>query len=434
MKNLIVIIYTTKYRKGGDKFARVAKTMASNLESESNDIICTAVESKKEIKDLFTTLKQENKLISEFHFIGHAGMYGPMYGTVSYPEQFSPFELNTLDIPFEKSAKAYFHTCRSARWFAPYFSRINNVTTYGYHWYTAFSLDKDRFKIDFKNDLRKELYCFGCKGRKSHGYIASFKKLIGLMRAEKMVEFNPSQRKIDNTYDTVVNLYHNTFKDIKVRKDEYNWIANNLPKDKRIKVLDIGCGNGALLRELSNRIEKGAGVDVSENFISLAKNYNKDIKNINFQKIDSHLLPFEDNSFDVVISMLSFRYLDWDPVLIEIERVLSKTGKLLIADMVTAPTKWKEIPLFVKYKIINYINKYKNREFNSNLNQLVSDPNWKNMLKYNPIRSEHEMKWYLESRFPNRKAEIINLGYNTRILAFDSINMNNLKKIELSYP
>ena len=52
MKNLIVIIYTTKYRKGGDKFARVAKTMASNLESESNDIICTAVESKKEIRDL----------------------------------------------------------------------------------------------------------------------------------------------------------------------------------------------------------------------------------------------------------------------------------------------------------------------------------------------------------------------------------------------
>ena len=434
MENLIVIIYTTKYRKGGDKFARVAKTMASNLESESNDIICTAVESKKEIKDLFTTLKQENKLISEFHFIGHAGMYGPMYGTVSYPEQFSPFELNTLDIPFGKSAKAYFHTCRSARWFAPYFSRINNVTTYGYHWYTAFSLDKDRFKINFKNNPEKELYCFGCKGRKSHGYIASFKKIAGLMRAEKMVEFNPSQRKIDNTYDTVVNLYHNAFKNIKVRKDEYNWIVRKLPKDKRIKMLDIGCGNGALLRELSNRIENGIGVDASENFISLAKDYNKDIKNINFQKIDSHLLPFEDNSFDVVISMLSFRYLDWDPILIEIERVLSETGKLLIVDMVTAPIKWKEIPLFVKYKTINYINKYKNREFSLNLNKLVSDSNWKNMLKYNPIRSEHEMRWYLESRFPNRKAEIINLGYNTRILAFDSINMSNLKKIKLSYP
>ncbi|MGY8809377.1 MAG: class I SAM-dependent methyltransferase, partial [Fidelibacterota bacterium] len=175
-------------------------------------------------------------------------------------------------------------------------------------------------------------------------------------------------------------------------------------------------------------------VDASEDFISLAKDYNKDIKNINFQKIDSHLLPFEDNSFDVVISMLSFRYLDWDPILIEIERVLSETGKLLIVDMVTAPIKWKEIPLFVKYKTINYINKYKNREFNLNLNKLVSDSNWKNMLKYNPIRSEHEMKWYLESRFPNRKAEIINLSYNTRILAFDSINMSNLKKIKLSYP
>jgi len=35
------------------------------------------------------------------------------------------------------------------------------------------------------------------------------------------------------------------------------------------------------------------------------------------------------------------------------------------------------------------------------------------MLKHNPIRSEHEMKWYLESRFPNKKVEKINIGWNS---------------------
>lgn len=434
MKNLIIIIYTTIYRKGGDKFARVAKTMAKLKSADNQEVICKSIETKQEIKDLFTSIKGENKLIDEFHFIGHAGMYGPMYGSVEFPEQFSPYEIKIMNIPFSSAAKAYFHTCRSARWFAPYFARMKNVTTYGYHWYTAFSLKKDRFKVDLKSNQAADLYCFGCKGRKSHGYLATVKKFLGLMEAEPMVEFIPGQGDIDDTYNSVVDLYHNVFKNIKVRKDEYKWIVNHLPENKNIRVLDIGCGNGALLRELSNRIDVGIGVDTSQNFIKIASEYNRDYKNVSFQKIDSHILPFDNNSFDVIISMLSFRYLDWDPVLDEIERVLIRTGKLLIVDMVTAPVKSNEIFSFLKYKLINYFNKYSNKEFNSNLNRLVADPGWKNMLKYNPIRSQHEMKWYLESRFPRRKIEIINLGYNSRILAFDSINMNNLNKIELSYP
>jgi len=58
------------------------------------------------------------------------------------------------------------------------------------------------------------------------------------------------------------------------------------------------------------------------------------------------LSPLQDHSVDVVISMLSFRYLDWDPIMKEIERVLKKDGKFIVVDMVTAPVKWKEIPQF----------------------------------------------------------------------------------------
>jgi hypothetical protein len=42
------------------------------------------------------------------------------------------------------------------------------------------------------------------------------------------------------------------------------------------------------------------------------------------------------------------------------------------------------------------------------------------MLSYNPIRAEHEMKWYLESRFPGQQVERLDIGVHNRVLAFDS--------------
>ena len=51
---------------------------------------------------------------------------------------------------------------------------------------------------------------------------------------------------------------------------------------------------------------------------------------------------------------------------------------------------------------------------------MVGDPRWQLMLKHNPIRSDHELRWYLESRFPGRRVELLTVGWNTRVVAFDS--------------
>lgn len=108
--------------------------------------------------------------------------------------------------------------------------------------------------------------------------------------------------------------------------------------------------------------------------------------------------------------------------------------KLIIIDMVTAPVRWSEWPAFVRGKVSNFRDRSRHPEFHKNLTKLVNHPDWKHMLKYNPIRSQHEMKWYLESRFPARKVDVINAGLHSRILAFDSGDMKQLKNIELTYP
>ena len=135
-----------------------------------------------------------------------------------------------------------------------------------------------------------------------------------------------------------------------------------------------------------------------------------------------------------MISFLSFRYLDWDPIINQIKRILKPGGSILIIDMVESPVRWHEIPLLIKDKIQHYIQRYTEPVFYKNLAKLVSNSEWKKMLENNPIRAEHEMKWYLESRFPTRKVEKINIGLNSCILAFNSSNINKMKDIKITYP
>lgn len=432
---VILIVFTTKYRLGGSQFPAVARTLADEKrESEfTGEIVTRAVESKVDVLKAIAGIRDSGQRIKEFHFVGHSGMYGPMFGTAAFPEQFSPYEWETMDIPFAGDAAAYFHCCRSARWFAPFFARTFNIKSYGFFWYTTFSRSKERY-VSAGESTNQKLYTIGCMGRKSHGYLASIRKRAGMMPAEKMKVFEPKKVTGEDTYNEVAELYDAVFTDIRVRKDEWDWLSEHLPESREIRVLDIGCGNGALLNALSDRIGSGVGVDESEAILERARKRNADKTNVELIKISGPVLPFEDHSFDAVISLMSFRYLDWDPLLAEIKRITKPGGKFLVVDMVTVPVKTSEYPRLLKDKLKTMSAQRKNTEYNRDLLRLVSHPDWKKMLEYNPIRSEHEMKWYLESRFPGQKMEILNMAWNSRIVAFDSGPAENGVEAKLTYP
>lgn len=433
-KNVVLIIYTTLYREGGSQFPVVAETLTAEIKDRGFDgeIICQAVESKLDVRKAIAAVEQTGAAISEFHFVGHSGMYGPMFGTVKFPEQFSPYEWENLNIPFTADGKAFFHCCRSARWFAPFFARTFGVTSHGYFWYTTFSRSPEKYLYaGSRTDI--PLYTIGCMGRKSHGLSASIKKFLGVMPAEKIKAFAPVPPSGETSYDKVAELYDDVFVDIKVRADEWKWLSEHLPPE-RFSVLDIGCGNGALLTELSPRLSFGRGVDESAGVVERARRRTQHIDGLEFEKIDGPRLPFPDAYFDIVISLMSFRYLDWDPLLAEIKRVTKPGGRFLIVDMVTVPVKLSEYPRFLVDKIRTLRTQRANKRFNEALQKLVSHPDWKKMLEYNPIRSEHEMKWYLESRFPGRRAETLNIGWNSRIIAFDSGPVERGVEVKLSYP
>ena len=72
--------------------------------------------------------------------------------------------------------------------------------------------------------------------------------------------------------------------------------------EKRMKVLDVGCGAGHYLRSIRLRIDEDidyTGVDATEYYVNLARTAFADAAR--FLRGDIYNLPFEDNSFDIVI-------------------------------------------------------------------------------------------------------------------------------------
>ena len=397
----ILIAYTTLYRTGGAEFEKAAQTLYTEkkLEFPEFEVIKQATESKNEFLALIEKIKSEQNEIFEFHFIGHSGVYGIMFGTTKWPEQFSPFEWRQQTWPLSVDAKIYFHACRTARWFAPFLANHFKVPVYGYWWYTTVSASREKFVWP----AQENVYIVSCPGRKSHGLFASVLKYLRLTKLYPLVEFKPEEMPLDRSYDQVSEFYEETFEDLSVRRDEWNWLTTEIDFAKKPNVLDIGCGNGAFLRQMAAKLEKGAGVDASAGMLKMArtKAEEKQLTNLNFSQIFGPKLDFPDNSFDYVISVLSFRYLDWD---------------LLIS------------------KFRHYLQRYQNPRYYKALSKMVSTPQWKQMLKYNPIRAKHEYKWYLNSRFPNSKYSCINIGWNSRIITFASKPIDFKSVQKMSFP
>ena len=126
---MIWIGYTTLYRTGGSKLAAAARTLAAakRRQHPERTVRLVAVERKAEFIDEMVRAAERGGTINELHLLSHSGMYGPMFGTTKWPEQFSPHEWRSLEIPFAEGGEAFFHACRTARWFAPFFCRTLSV-------------------------------------------------------------------------------------------------------------------------------------------------------------------------------------------------------------------------------------------------------------------------------------------------------------------
>ena len=97
------------------------------------------------------------------------------------------------------------------------------------------------------------------------------------------------------------------------------------------RVLDVGCGTGVLARAAADRVAEGqvTGLDLNEGMLAVARRLRPQL---DWCQGDATVLPFADDSYDVVMSQFALMYFpDRIAALKEMMRVLRPGGRLAVA-------------------------------------------------------------------------------------------------------
>ena len=122
----------------------------------------------------------------------------------------------------------------------------------------------------------------------------------------------------------------------------YNIVVNQLGDCRGKRILDIGCGDGALTYLLSRKEGFVTGVDVSDEALNFADGKTRNSKNIEFIKASAYCLPLKAGSIDYIIASDVIEHLQQpEKILAEIKRVYNGKGVIII----TTPLRFTEEPL-----------------------------------------------------------------------------------------
>ena len=131
------------------------------------------------------------------------------------------------------------------------------------------------------------------------------------------------------------NIYLNKGLEYHSPLENINDLVNLYTSNKRLKILDVGCGCGKHLEVLAKKGHEVYGIDISNEALNLAKD--------NFKKknLDGHFtcqsiytrLPFEANSFNFIICLRTIHHSNQKDILDlikEFKRILVSNGMIYI--------------------------------------------------------------------------------------------------------
>jgi len=140
------------------------------------------------------------------------------------------------------------------------------------------------------------------------------------------------QEKIQEHYDTVAEVYDHHYDQPRGRCYHTHistYIMSALPKGG--KLLDIGCGTGLFVERYIEAGGSAIGLDISSKMIEKAR---RRCIACDYTLGTGEKIPFCDNSFDAVCSLLVFSYVkDPETMLNEAYRVLKPGGKIAICTL-----------------------------------------------------------------------------------------------------
>src|SRR5687767_3430921 len=109
---------------------------------------------------------------------------------------------------------------------------------------------------------------------------------------------------------------------------------SRIPIEPGLRVLDVACGAGQTAIPMSRAGAKVTGVDIATNLIEQARaRARAENLDTRFEEGDAEMLPYEDGSFDLVISLIGVMFAPRpDLVAAELKRVCRPGGKIIMGN------------------------------------------------------------------------------------------------------
>ncbi|MCB4808942.1 methyltransferase domain-containing protein [Tamlana sp. 62-3] len=128
----------------------------------------------------------------------------------------------------------------------------------------------------------------------------------------------------------------NSYTAITSHSDALEKLISITSASKNDHVLDIACGSGIVSCEFAKYSNYVTGIDMTQGMIDEAKKLQTklNLENITWQIGDVEHLPYDDNSFSIVVSRFGFHhFLNPLKVLSEMKRVCKPNGIIMVVDV-----------------------------------------------------------------------------------------------------
>lgn len=114
-----------------------------------------------------------------------------------------------------------------------------------------------------------------------------------------------------------------------------NWIFEQYDLSGNSNILELGCGNGEIWKSNYVKIPSNIIITITDYFSSMIKAAQKNIpkdERFIYQKVDIRNIPYEDETFDIVIANMVLHHIDnLEIALSEVYRILKKHGVFFCA-------------------------------------------------------------------------------------------------------
>ena len=161
-------------------------------------------------------------------------------------------------------------------------------------------------------------------------------RLIDWNRMVDLIHLSAAERSLKTQYlnSTNISARIRLHSEYSVNKQGwFPWIMEQLDLKPGMKVLEVGCGNGALWNGKEEQIPPSCSIvlsDISEGMINDLRRSMKKDDRFTYQVFDCAHIPYPDHTFDLVIANHVLFYCEDIPTVIhELHRVLKSEGRLI---------------------------------------------------------------------------------------------------------